>query len=253
MTFPVRLSRVTLAVLLLAGLSGCLPSSRSQLDEEKESHFLAGRNRLNSMDYGGAIEEFHRALEANPRSASAHFQLGWLYEEKKPDPAAAIYHYEQFLKLRPNSDNAEVIRQHINNCKQDLAKTVLPLPITPGLQHQFEQLAAENKRLRDELEKWKAYASRLQMPTTPQAHTPAPVGAEPATSQASPTSSSQQSVAAESRPSLPTARTYVVKEGDTLYAIARKTGVRLEGLLGANPGLDPRRLRVGQTLNLPPP
>jgi LysM repeat protein len=250
MSFRVRLSGGALAVLLLAGLNGCLPSSPSQMDEEKESHFLAGRSCLSTMDYRGAIEEFEKALEANPRSASAHFQLGWLYEEKNPDPAAAIYHYEQFLKLRPNWDNAEVIRQHINNCKQDLARTVLPLPVSPGMQHEFEQLAEENKRLRDELEKWRAYTSRLQGTTSPPAQPAGGSVTTPSSTQA-PTTNPP----AETRPasSPGAARTYVVKAGDSLYSIARKNGLKLEALMAANPGLDPRRLRIGQTLNLPPP
>ena len=50
-----------------------------------------------------------------------------------------------------------------------------------------------------------------------------------------------------------TARTYVVKAGDSPYSIARKNGVRVDALMAANPGLDPKRLRVGQSLNLPPP
>ena len=33
--------------------------------------------------------------------------------------------------------------------------------------------------------------------------------------------------------------------------IARKYGVKVEALMAANPGLDPRRLRVGQTLTIP--
>ena len=49
----------------------------------------------------------------NPRSAAAHLELGWLQAEKAADPAAAIYHYQKFLKLRPTADNAETIRQHI--------------------------------------------------------------------------------------------------------------------------------------------
>ena len=249
MTFLVRLSGGALAVLLLAGLNGCLPSSQNQMEEEKESHFLAGRSCLSSMDYRGAIEEFEKALEANPRSASAHFQLGWLYEEKDPDPAAAIYHYEQFLKLRPNCDNAEVIRQHINNCKQDLARTVLPLPVSPGMQHEFEQLAEDYKRVRDELEKWRAYASRLQGTTSPPAQPASGIGTAPTTP--APTTNAPAEGRSATNPGL--ARTYVVKAGDSPYSIARKNGVKLEALMAANPGLDPRRLRIGQTLNLPPP
>src|SRR5436853_235596 len=129
MRFLVWLSHLAVTVLLLASLNGCVPSNQSEMDEEKEPHFIAGRNSINSMDYHGAIDEFEKALEVNPHNGKAHFQLGWLYEEKEPDPATAIYHYERFLKLRPNSENAEVVRQRITNCKQDLAKTVLPLPI----------------------------------------------------------------------------------------------------------------------------
>jgi LysM repeat protein len=256
MTLLVRLIGGVMLVLLVWGQAGCLPSSQSRLEEEKEPHFLAGKTCINNMDYKGAIEEFEKALEANPHSASAHFQLGWLYEEREPDAAAAIYHYQQYLKLRPNSENAEIIRQHITNCKQDLAKTILPLPVTPSMQHEFEQLAEENKRLRDELDQWRAYATRLQSATNAAiaAATAAPSPVE--TNPVSPVPAAEAQKPApqlETRtPASPrTTRTYVVKSGDSPYGIAKRNGVRLEALMAANPGLDPRRLRVGQELNLP--
>jgi LysM repeat protein len=254
MTSLVRAFCAALVLVLLLRLDGCLPSSQSQLEEEKEPHFLSGRSCVNNMDYKGGIEEFEKALEANPHSASAHFQLGWLYEEKEPDPAAAIYHYEQYLKLRPASENSEVIRQHITNCKQDLAKTILPLPVAPGMQHEFEQLAEENKRLRDDLEKWRIYGARMQS-----ASNPAPIAnpiprtvaaATPASPQANSTASPAPEVPPQAGPAS-SARSYVVRSGDSPYSIARKNGVKLETLLAANPGLDPRKLRPGQTLSLP--
>ena len=39
---------------------------------------------------------------------------------------------------------------------------------------------------------------------------------------------------------------------ETLAAIARKYGISLNSLVAANPGLNPKKMRVGQTLNLPP-
>jgi LysM repeat protein len=41
---------------------------------------------------------------------------------------------------------------------------------------------------------------------------------------------------------------YIVKPGDTGMKIAKATGVSLEALESANPGIDWRRLRVGQTV-----
>ena len=46
--------------------------------------------------------------------------------------------------------------------------------------------------------------------------------------------------------------TYIVRAGDNPATIARAHGLKLPALLAANPGLDPRRLKVGQTINLPP-
>jgi len=46
--------------------------------------------------------------------------------------------------------------------------------------------------------------------------------------------------------------TYVVKKGDTLYAIAKKNGTTLKALMDANPEVtDPKKLRVGQKLKIP--
>src|SRR5215471_780885 len=113
MTFLVRFFSVAVMVLLAAGLAGCGPSGQSQADEEKESHYLAGKSCLNSMDFTGAVECFEKALEVNPRSASAHFELACLFDQKQSDPAAAIYHYEQYLKLRPDAGNADRARERI--------------------------------------------------------------------------------------------------------------------------------------------
>jgi tetratricopeptide (TPR) repeat protein len=228
-------------VLLCAGFNGCLPSGQSQFEEEKESHYMAGKSCANGMDYGGAIEAFEKAVEVNPRSASAHFQLGWLYEEKAPDPAAAIYHYERFLKFRPNADNAEFVKQRINNCKQDLAKMVMPLPIPAGMQRDVEQLAEDNKRLREENERLRMALTvrQQQAPTNPPAASFAGNSADPIRT-------------TSDRPTANAPRTHVVQQGETPVSIAKKHGVKLDDLLKANPGLDPRRMRVGKILNLPP-
>ena len=41
------------------------------MEEEKEPHFMAGKMRVNEMDYPGAIECFEKALEVNPQDTRA--------------------------------------------------------------------------------------------------------------------------------------------------------------------------------------
>jgi LysM repeat protein len=47
-----------------------------------------------------------------------------------------------------------------------------------------------------------------------------------------------------------TAKTYVVKSGDTLVSIAHRTGVPVAHILALNPEVDPQILIAGETLKL---
>ncbi len=47
------------------------------------------------------------------------------------------------------------------------------------------------------------------------------------------------------------ATTYAIQSGDTFGRIASSQGVSLQALLDANPDADPRRLRIGQVINIP--
>ena len=253
MQFFGKVSLVTLMATALLAVNGCLPSDSSPLDEEKEPHFVLGKSRVNAMDYTGAIEAFGESLEANPHSAAAHFQLAILFDQKESDPAAAIYHYDEFLRLNPKAANAEVIKQRIYSCKQQLAADVLPLPSAPAAQKQLEDLAEKNHQLSDENEKWRAYYTAQQ---AAQKNSPTMLPNNPAVGNPSP---DDISTAPATVPVTKTAartavkpRTHTVAAGETLAAIARKTGVSLAALQSANPGVTPKKLRVGQTLNLPP-
>lgn len=46
------------------------------------------------------------------------------------------------------------------------------------------------------------------------------------------------------------AKTYTVQTGDTLTAIAHKTGIPLSEILALNPGVDPQILTAGEVLKL---
>ena len=238
---------------LCLGLTGCFPSGGNPVDEQKEPHFLTGKQRNNSMDYKGAIESFEKALEANPRSGSAHFELALLYEQKENDYASAIYHYEKFVRLHPQSSYAERATERINVCKQALAQTVSIGPISPNLQRDLDRLhalEAENTELKRRLATFEA---RSPMPTNP----PIVVAslnlssnlAVPSPGRTSLVRSNLSSNAQQTMSSA--VRTHAVKGGETPTAIAKQYGVTAAALMAANPGVDARRLRVGQSLNIP--
>ena len=242
-------------ILLGAGLCGCAPDTGSRADEETEPHFLNGRKLASQMDYDGAVEAYEKAVEVNPHSAAAHFELAWLYEGKENDPAAAIYHYERFLKLAPDSGKAEVAQAHINNCKFALAETASAIaPISASAQRDLERLLQENKELKLELTQLQVLYQRAQaMASNPPPQTvpvngslPQPVAGNNRIPGRAPQAGGTGGAGAPV-----SMRTHTVQPGDTLVAIARKYGVSLAALEAANPQFQPARLPVGSVLKLP--
>jgi tetratricopeptide (TPR) repeat protein len=211
-------------------------------DEKREPHFLIGLSRIAAVDYEGALEAFQQALEVNPKSAAAHLQLGCLYAEKIPDPAAAIYHYEQFLRRQPADPSAEIIRKQIPGLKMTLAKTVLHMPPVSGLQKQVESLREENRRLQADLDRLRDELASRQSLTNP---SPGRV-ASGAMAAGKPRPTASRSLSAGAG-----VQTHKVIPGDTPTSIARRYAVSVESLLRANPGLNPKRMRVNQDLTIP--
>lgn len=264
-----KFSLCALLVVVLAAANGCSPSGYSQADDEKEPHYVLGKSRVNAMDYAGAVEAFTEALEVNPRSAAAHFQLACLFDTKESNPAAAIYHYQEYLRLKPNADNAEVIRQRIYSCKQELAADVMPLPSAPAAQQQIETLAEKNRQLQDQIthlkgviKQWNAYYASLPQAvkngsaaqSASFASTDSSGSSLPTDVSSAPASRSTEPLTVSSRVASRTAapvHTHKVKAGETMASIARQSGISLTALKAANPGVNPRKMRVGQVLNLP--
>src|ERR1019366_1086073 len=228
MSFFGKWSPALLAAVFLAAASGCSPMDQGPQDEEKEPHFVLGKSRVNAMDYAGAIRAFEESLEANPHSGLAHYQLAMLFENQESDPAAAIYHYQQYLKYDPKAENADVIAQRITRCKQQLAEDSLTLPSA-----QYQNTTA----------------------TPTQVTSPTPDDVTTATTAATTVATSGTTTIphkpAPQKISKP--RTHTVVSRETLASIARKYSITLAALEAANPGVNPKKLRAGQVINLPAP
>lgn len=262
------------AVLLAAGLCGCPRPAETDSSEQNDPHYRAGKEKLSALDYKGALASFERALESNPRSALVHFELALLYEQQEHDYASALYHYRRAVKLRPSGYPADNARQRIPGCERELVKLDYHSTINPAAMREVERLRDENTGLRRQLESVQAQLAAARSnaalrPSPPLASgsrtaDPAPLsnpgptpgagagaGSSPGYTRvppAGPTSPGSRPPATPGR-----TRAHAVKQGETPMAIARLYQVRLDALLAANPGLDARKMRVGQTVNVPAP
>jgi LysM repeat protein len=246
-----RCSLVACCCLVLAG---CHPGSQGAGDEQREPYFLAAKKRVQERDPRGAIEYFEKALDVNPRSSSAHFELGILYENQDPAPdyAAALYHYKRCLDIRPDHQAADIIKQHMETCKRELAKSVVQLPTMEALQKKVDALSQDNQVLRARLEAWQNAYSRTAVSNPPAAF---PQNAPTTQRVAPPTNASRVEPSTPRietpRASATTSRMHTVVSGETFGSIAKKYGVKVTSLQSANPSVDARRLKPGQALVIP--
>jgi tetratricopeptide (TPR) repeat protein len=265
------LLRLVGAVLLVSFCFGCSPKAAAPVNEERNPYFVEGKERANSRDYKAAITAFEKALEQNPRSALAHFELGYLYEQhsdqREDDYVAALYHYNQVVRLRPHVWPADNARQRMASCKQELVRSQSIAPVYQQTIRELDRLKEENAQLRRQVDTLQAQAaSRFVAPASlgASSHT-ASASASPVTAAArsepidapilvvtntAPSAGRERSTStAQAR----NARAHTVRARETPYSIARSYGIKVDALLAANPGLDARRLRTGQTINIPQP
>src|SRR5688572_22863844 len=157
------LLRSLVVALILPILFGCSPAREAKVDEDRNPYFIEGKQRIGTRDYKGAIAAFEKALEQNPRSALAHFELGVLYEQhsdqREDDYVSALYHYNQVVRLRPHAYPADNARQRIASCKQELVRSQSMAPVYQQTIRELDRLKDENQQLRRQLEAVNAQAA----------------------------------------------------------------------------------------------
>lgn len=261
-----RLTQMTTVAAIFC--AGCAPPPQAwEQDEEKNPYYVSGKQKLLAKDYRGALADFERAVDIQPRNALAHFELGRLYHGEElglQDYASAIYHYRRFRALRPQSQRAELAEGFIRDALWRLAASVphsnvLPPQEIARLQGENAALRRENEDLRARLESVQARAAAAPAPVV----LPAPPPALPAEPMATaPAPAAHPAVGtlppATPKPSSPPARKYVVQKGDTLSSIAARfygSAAAANRIYEANRDKmkDKNTLSVGQVLILPSP
>ena len=177
-----------------------------------------------------------------PRQRTLNW-AGW-YDTKLNDYAAAIYHYQRFVQLQPNSPRTQSIdvQERIRGCKRELAGAEFPLPNNQNLQREVDKLTAENLALHQQLDAFRGQPIPASAPA---------VQASAGKTVDAPVVAPKPMIVAIRSPAPTRSHSYTVKQRDTISSIAAQHGVRSSAVLAVNPRLDPRKLRVGQVLSLP--
>lgn len=267
--------------------SGCDRWESGSQNEAHEANYIEGNNLRMQGQTNRAIQSFERALHANPANSQAHMAIADLFRETE-DYTSAAYHYNRCSRLlaergvKPDPTLAGLLEQ----CELRLALKYsdrLGRQQTDARVDELRQKVAERD---DALQKLQQELARLRLatdatanassggsgvataresapvqprspsvPVTPATNlTTAPSNPQtPSNSTQSRTASTRTPTSTAAPSTAPRTRSYTIRAGDTMSAIARRAGVSTKALLAANPGLNPNRMKPGQTVNIPNP
>jgi len=76
-------------------------------------HYNLGNTYFQKGKYRQAVEEYKKALELSPSDAAAHFNLAYVSIEHLRDPHTAVRHFQEYLFLLPDAEDAPLVREKI--------------------------------------------------------------------------------------------------------------------------------------------
>jgi tetratricopeptide (TPR) repeat protein len=230
-----RMSRAFLSILALL-LAGCDDSPRNgapSLDIE-DPEFKQGQIFQKQGDPRRALESFLKVIDSRKNAAESHLEAGRMYLDLD-DPLPAIYHFNQYIRLKPGSQQTAIVKQMVRTAEKQFMKKLPGQPLEPDaagsvdLNARMRALQLENDRLKKDLSEY----TRLR-PSDP-----APAVAQPVTP-----------------PKAGPGKTYTVVAGDNPTRISFKVygnGARANDIMRANADKvpNPQGLKPGMVLTIP--
>jgi hypothetical protein len=211
-------------------LAGC---GLDVLDRDERDRSLPLMQRAQAAattgDIDGAATLYREALEKDPDAARGHLDLAFLLHDSIRDYVGAIYHYREYLRLRPDSQKTEMIENRVRLAQQAFAARVLPEDREAGriinrlegeisaLHKRVGELKAEKQAVEEEKLAMEArkHAVEAELAALRAVRCVSPGGA-PSPPAAQPPAAGAPWVSA------PNVAEYVVKPGDTLSSIAMR-------------------------------
>ncbi|MCX8488621.1 MAG: LysM peptidoglycan-binding domain-containing protein [Opitutales bacterium] len=196
-------------VLLLAGCDDGNRADSRTLDVEDED-FRQGQNFYKQGEVRKALECYLKVIDKRKGAAESNLEAGRMYLELQ-DPLPAIYHFNQYIRMKPTSEQSNLVRQLIKTAEKQFMQQLPGRPMDPDvlggsdLNAKLRSLQNENEKLKRELADYNRTQKGLVLPakTTTEKTADKPATAE------------------EGKPAR--FRQYTIAKGDTLNSISKKT------------------------------
>lgn len=240
--------------------------------EKTHPLFVKGGASRSAGNYKEAAQYYEDFLYVCPKSPLAHLELAAVYGDHLDNPFRAMYHYEKYLELSPNSPDAPDVKKFADACRKRifdrLSKDYVSTDATKAqaesesYKAKLQEYVEYSRKLQEQNEKMKQMIRNGQV-TREVSVRPLriPENQQPQTNHN--TAQEEQKVQPQSRPQPQNTastgtgeRTYTVGQGDSLIKIS----IKMYGsqkywrmIRDANPGKigAQGQVRAGVTIRIP--
>jgi nucleoid-associated protein YgaU len=130
----VSLALIAAAVVLVPGC-GSRDTAKAKAHKGVLYHYRLGANKYREGDFEAAIRIYEKVLQLDPNLASAHLDLGIIYDDYRSDKANAILHYKEYLRLEPQSEKADMVARWIHSAEEEKSTGTVARQVSgPNLQ-----------------------------------------------------------------------------------------------------------------------
>lgn len=99
----------------LSELSGQNKEREKLRADTATMHYNLAVILTDQKNYPAAIREYQKVLETRPNDADAHYNLAIIYDDYMKDNGKAMEHYRQYIKIAPNSQESNRVRQWLKD------------------------------------------------------------------------------------------------------------------------------------------
>lgn len=120
-----------LRILLTVSLLFCVACSSNELslvDEGEERQYKLAKEFQSQGRNEDALITYLGLISVRRESPESHLEVGYIYLQTLKDPIRAIFHFDRYLELKPESEKAIQVKQLIETAKLEFLRQ---LPTKP--------------------------------------------------------------------------------------------------------------------------
>jgi LysM repeat protein len=142
-----------LLIVSVIFLSACSSSDLSLVEETEERQFKLAKDFQSQGRYEDALITYLGLISVRRESPESHLEVGYIYLQTLKDPIRAIFHFDRYLELKPESERTIQVKQLIETAKLEFLRQLPTKPFQAevdrvDLLEIIEKLKKENDLLK---------------------------------------------------------------------------------------------------------